>query len=118
MSHQSYVIENLSREGIPHRSMIIGDGPAKTTLEKRLPGTIFAGYRRGEDLSAAYASSDIFLFPSDTETFGNVTLVDEAQNLDEPLHKISRIAGIDGRGRFFRHEHGGEFLDGRIDLAR
>ncbi len=68
------VIENLSREGIPHRSIIIGDGPAKTILEKRLPGTIFAGYRRGEDLSAAYASSDIFLFPSDTETFGNVTL--------------------------------------------
>lgn len=68
------VIGNLSREGIPHRSIIIGDGPARKTLEKRLPGTIFAGYRRGEDLSAAYASSDVFLFPSDTETFGNVTL--------------------------------------------
>jgi len=68
------VIENLSREGVPHRSIIIGEGPARKILEKRLPGTIFAGYRRGEDLSAAYASSDVFLFPSDTETFGNVTL--------------------------------------------
>ncbi|TDI75881.1 MAG: glycosyltransferase family 1 protein [Bacteroidetes bacterium] len=68
------VIETLSREGVPHRSIIVGDGPASELLEKRLPGTIFAGYRRGEDLSAAYASSDIFLFPSETETFGNVTL--------------------------------------------
>ena len=68
------VIETLSREGIPHRSMIVGDGPAREVLEKRLPGTIFAGYRRGEELSAAHASSDVFLFPSDTETFGNVTL--------------------------------------------
>jgi phosphatidylinositol alpha 1,6-mannosyltransferase len=68
------VIETLSREGIPHRSMIVGDGPAREMLEERLPGTIFAGYRRGEELSAAHASSDVFLFPSDTETFGNVTL--------------------------------------------
>ena len=68
------VIETLSREGVPHRSIIIGDGPARSILEKRLPGTVFAGYRRGEELSAAYASSDVFLFPSETETFGNVTL--------------------------------------------
>lgn len=68
------VIERLSREGIPHRSIIIGDGPARKSLEERLPGTIFAGFRRGEELSAAYASSDVFLFPSETETFGNVTL--------------------------------------------
>ena len=68
------VIETLSREGVPHRSIIVGEGPAREMLEKRLPGTIFAGYRKGEDLSAAHASSDIFLFPSETETFGNVTL--------------------------------------------
>ena len=68
------VIEGLEARGIPHRSMIVGDGPARAKLEERLPHTIFTGHRQGQDLAQAYASSDIFLFPSDTETFGNVTL--------------------------------------------
>jgi glycosyltransferase involved in cell wall biosynthesis len=68
------VIERLERRGIPHRSMIVGDGPARDELETRLDRTIFTGHLSGSDLARAYASSDIFLFPSDTETFGNVTL--------------------------------------------
>ena len=68
------VVESLSSKGIPHRSVIVGDGPAREELEQRLGNTLFLGYQRGEDLATAYASSDIFLFPSETETFGNVTL--------------------------------------------
>ena len=68
------VIEALASRGIPHRSVIVGDGPAREELEQRLGNTLFLGYQRGEDLATAYASSDIFLFPSETETFGNVTL--------------------------------------------
>ena len=68
------VIESLNAKGIPHRSVIVGDGPAREELEARLSNTIFLGYQTGEDLATAYASSDIFLFPSETETFGNVTL--------------------------------------------
>ena len=68
------VIHSLTRRGIPHRSVIVGDGPAREELEERLPDTLFLGYQRGQDLATAYASSDIFLFPSETETFGNVTL--------------------------------------------
>ncbi len=75
------VIESLSRDGIPHRSVIVGDGPARSVLEQRLPGTVFVGFKRGEELATAYASSDIFLFPSDTETFGNVTLEAMASGL-------------------------------------
>lgn len=75
------VIERLDRQGVSHRSLIVGDGPAREELEARLPNTIFTGFLRGEALSRAYASSDIFLFPSDTETFGKVTLEAMASGL-------------------------------------
>lgn len=52
--------------------VLVGDGPARGGLEKRYPQFHFAGMRRGEDLAAHYASGDAFLFPSTTETFGNV----------------------------------------------
>src|SRR5690606_11649352 len=68
------VIQNVEQRGIPHRSMIVGEGPALTELRERLPSTLFTGYLEGTALARAYASSDVFLFPSDTETFGNVTL--------------------------------------------
>ena len=68
------VIGQLNANGIPHRSVIGGDGPAGDDMKARLPDTIFLGHLRGEELATAYASSDIFLFPSETETFGNVTL--------------------------------------------
>ena len=64
----------LEARGVAHRSVIVGDGPERARLEARLPRTIFTGFLQGEDLSEAYASSDIFLFPSETESFGNVTL--------------------------------------------
>ncbi len=56
------------------RMVFVGDGPKKSALAARHPEHIFAGMRRGDDLAAHYASTDIFLFPSLTETFGNVTL--------------------------------------------
>ena len=53
--------------------VFVGGGPALEGLEKQgVEGVHFAGYRRGEDLAAHYAAGDVFLFPSDTETFGQV----------------------------------------------
>ena len=52
--------------------VLIGRGPMEEDLKKRMPEAVFPGYLTGEDLSAAYASADILLFPSTTETFGNV----------------------------------------------
>ncbi len=52
--------------------VLVGDGPARGELERKYPRFHFAGMRRGEDLAAHYASGDVFLFPSTTETFGNV----------------------------------------------
>ena len=52
--------------------VFVGDGPLRTTLQEACPQAIFAGIRTGRELAAYYASSDLFLFPSLTETFGNV----------------------------------------------
>jgi glycosyltransferase involved in cell wall biosynthesis len=52
--------------------VFVGDGPAREPLRAACPEAIFAGLRSGEDLAAHYASADLFLFPSQTETFGNV----------------------------------------------
>ncbi|TYP92649.1 Glycosyltransferase involved in cell wall bisynthesis [Fodinibius salinus] len=56
------------------KPMIVGDGPALKELEHMLTDAHFTGFITGDELSRAYASSDVFLFPSETETFGNVTL--------------------------------------------
>ena len=53
--------------------LLVGDGPARAELQARCPGAVFAGMRGGDDLAAHYASADAFVFPSMTETFGNVT---------------------------------------------
>jgi glycosyltransferase involved in cell wall biosynthesis len=52
-----------------------GDGPfMKELSEAGLPNAVFTGFKRGEELAEIYASGDIFVFPSGTETFGNVLL--------------------------------------------
>jgi len=56
------------------KTVIVGDGPAGESLRSTMPNTIFTGFKSGEELPELYASSDIFMFPSITETFGNVTL--------------------------------------------
>lgn len=54
--------------------VLVGDGPIRSELEQMMPGARFLGYQSGESLATAYASSDLFVMPSTTETFGNVTL--------------------------------------------
>jgi len=54
--------------------VLVGDGPARRPLSIAHPDFVFAGMRRGNDLARHYASGDLFLFPSLSETFGNVTL--------------------------------------------
>ncbi|MCK9261383.1 MAG: glycosyltransferase family 1 protein [Azoarcus sp.] len=55
------------------RLLFVGDGPARAGLQSGGDDLLFAGMRGGEDLAAHYASADLFLMPSVTETFGNVT---------------------------------------------
>jgi glycosyltransferase involved in cell wall biosynthesis len=60
--------------GLKHRVLVIGEGPARPWFEEQLPDAIFTGELTGNDLARALASADIFLNPSITEAFGNVTL--------------------------------------------
>ncbi len=63
------------RNAVPDtRLVLVGDGPERPALEARHPDVVFAGMQTGEALAEHYASADIFLFPSTTETFGNVTV--------------------------------------------
>jgi len=61
--------------------VIAGDGPIRNELEQMMPDAKFLGYQSGKDLSTIFASSDLFVFPSTTETFGNVILESMASGL-------------------------------------
>lgn len=74
-------LERLAAAGPRHASFIAGDGPARTELERRCPHTHFLGELGVAELARAYASADLFLYPSATETFGNVTLEAMASGL-------------------------------------
>jgi glycosyltransferase involved in cell wall biosynthesis len=67
--------------GVKHRVLVIGEGPARGWFEQQLPDAIFTGQLTGTDLARALASADVFLNPSITEAFGNVTLEAMASGL-------------------------------------
>ena len=79
--------DELTSRGIPHRVLVIGEGPARPWFEQRLPTGIYVGHQEGPELARALASADLFLNPSVTETFGNVTL--EAMACALPVIAVS-----------------------------
>lgn len=85
------------------RMVLVGDGPLRGSMQAANPDLIFAGTLHGADLAAHYASADIFLFPSLTETFGNVTLEALASGL-------ATVAFDDGAAR----EHIADGVTGRL----
>lgn len=70
----SDTLDELRRRDVPHKALVIGEGPARDWFEDRLPGGAFVGFQQGADLGRAVASMDVLFNPSVTETFGNVTL--------------------------------------------
>jgi len=66
---------------LPGSKVVVGDGPARADLQRAFPDVTFLGTREGEDLAAIYASSDVFVFPSLTDTFGIVLLEAAASGL-------------------------------------
>lgn len=59
---------------LPGSKVVVGDGPARVELEKRYPDVLFTGLKFGEQLASIYAQADVFVFPSQTDTFGNTIL--------------------------------------------
>ncbi len=106
--------------GIPARMVWVGDGPARAALQAAHPEHIWCGVRRGEDLAAHYASGDLFLFPSLTETFGNVTLEALASGLPTVAFAYGAAGEhvADGRdGRTVRFGDHGAFVEAAVALA-
>ena len=71
----------LREAKVPVRLFIVGIGPYLEALQELIPDAVFAGYLAGEALATAYASADIFVFPSTTDTFGNVIIEAQAAGL-------------------------------------
>ena len=65
---------DLKNKGEVFTVAIVGDGPYREEMAKLLPDAIFTGIITGHELGVAYASADLFLFPSTTDTFGNVVI--------------------------------------------
>ena len=67
-------VDALAERKVRHRVLVIGEGPARPWFEQRMPKAMFIGHQLGDDLARGLASGDVFLNPSITEAFGNVTL--------------------------------------------
>ncbi len=67
-------IAALEARGVPHRVLVVGEGPARDWFAQNMPAAVFAGFHKGASLGRAVASMDMLFNPSVTETFGNVTL--------------------------------------------
>ena len=85
------------------RMIVVGDGPARARLEAAHPHARFVGVQRGADLAAHYASADAFLFPSLSDTFGNVVMEALASGL--PVVAFDTAAAA---------EHVVDYASGRI----
>ncbi|NEW97868.1 glycosyltransferase family 1 protein [Rhodopseudomonas sp. BR0G17] len=59
---------------LPGTKVVVGDGPARATLERDFPNAVFLGAKQGEALAKVYSAADVFVFPSKTDTYGLVLL--------------------------------------------
>ena len=73
---------------LPGSKVVVGDGPQRASLARRYPDVHFAGVMIGEQLARAYASADVFVFPSRTDTFGNVVLEALASGLPVAAYPV------------------------------
>lgn len=83
---------------LPGTRMVVGDGPALGSLKARFPNTVFRGALHGEALAEAYASADVFVFPSRTDTFGVVLLEALASGLPVAAFPVPGPADVVGAG--------------------
>ena len=94
-------LESFLDADVPGSKVIVGDGPARAHLQARYPDAIFLGTRHGAELASIYASADVFVFPSKTDTFGLVMLEALATGVPVagyPVQGPLDIIGPEGRG--------------------
>ena len=81
-------VEEFLKLSTPGTKVVVGDGPIRASLERNYPDAEFLGYRRGEELAKVYASADLFVFPSKTDTFGLVMIEAMASGLPVAAHPV------------------------------
>ena len=74
---------------LPGSTVIVGDGPARVSLQRQYPNAHFLGSRSGEALAQTYASADVFVFPSRTDTFGIVLIEALASGLPVAAYPVA-----------------------------
>lgn len=91
-------IEAFLRLDLPGRKVVVGDGPHLDTLRRRFAEVIFTGECQGEELASYYASADVFVFPSRTDTFGMVIIEAMASGLPVAAYPVTgpRDLVVDG----------------------
>jgi phosphatidylinositol alpha 1,6-mannosyltransferase len=115
------VLAEMYRELISNRidfeMVIVGDGHARQELQGMMPGAHFLGYQSGRTLAESFASSDIFVFPSTTETFGLVTLEAMASGLAPVAAKVGGATEIvqEGNSGLFAEPHSGADLAKKVN---
>ena len=82
-------IEAFASLDVPGTKVVVGDGPALDQLKDAFPDVRFLGQKRGVELSRAYAEADVFVFPSLTDTFGNVLLEAMASGLPVAAYPVT-----------------------------
>ena len=110
----------IQKERPDARFVWVGDGPSRAPLQTQNPDFIFCGMQRGETLAAHYASGDLFLFPSITETFGNVTLEAMASGVPAVAfdYGAAREHLCDDCGRRVPFRDDAAFIAAAVELAR
>jgi phosphatidylinositol alpha 1,6-mannosyltransferase len=84
----------LDARGVRHKTLVVGEGPARGWFAREIPDAVFAGFVTGDDLGRAVASMDVFFNPSVTETFGNVTLEAMAAGVPVVAARASGAVGL------------------------
>lgn len=86
-------LDDFLKLRLPGTKVVVGDGPSREELQRAYPDVVWRGYRFGADLSAHFAAADCFVFPSRTETFGNVILEALASGL--PVASVPAPGPVD-----------------------
>ena len=81
--------ESIAKHRPDARLVLIGDGPMREALQARCPNGVFTGMLRGTELAQALASTDLFLFPSETETYGNVAVEAMASGVPTVAYRMA-----------------------------
>jgi glycosyltransferase involved in cell wall biosynthesis len=105
------IMPALRQKTAPFTLAIVGEGPYRKELESLLPDAIFTGILSGRELGVAYASADLFVFPSTTDTYGNVVVEAMAAGLP------AAVSDIGGPRELIKNSQMGRVLPARDAAA-